>query len=152
MSTNFNNSIVKMINDKYKHVHNFYLYNNHTEQSKRDRILHIINNKTDINKMIEQIKYNLFLKNHTYKVTCISFKWLVDEQNNSFYVIFGFSTFYNNTGKEQINKTHIRNTSIKRLETKPFIKHVFIDTHVKITYAIIYKWLKLNIKKYRYSI
>ena len=142
--------IAETINNKYKKYNNFYIYTNHTEQSKRDKIMYILNHVFDINEMKDQIKHILFLKNHTYKVTSVAFKWIVDENNNSFYVIFGFSTFYNNTGKEQINKKKIHITSCKRLYNKPFEKQVFVNKNTKITYKIVYEWLKQNIKKYKY--
>jgi hypothetical protein len=151
-----NNIIINTINDKYKNIHNFYLYSKHSEQSKRDKILHIINNTetnntetNNIDDMKEQIKSILFLKNHTYKVKCVSFKWIVHDNNDSFTVIFGQSIFYNNTGKEQINKNKIRTTSAKRLLNKPYVAHVFIGKHNKITYKHIYEWLKQNIKYYK---
>ena len=102
--------------------------------------------------MINKIKSVLLLKNNTYKVTCVAFKWIINEDNNSFHVIFAYSTFYNNTGKELINKKQIRLTSIKRLENKPFVQEVFVYTNVneKITYKTVYEWLKKNIKKYTY--
>ena len=100
---------------------------NHTEQSKRDKI-----------------KSVLLLKNNTYKVTCVAFKWNINEEKHSFHVIFAYSTFYNNTGKEFINKKQIPLTSIKRLKNKPFIQEVFVDKYVnkKITYKTVYDWLK----------
>ena len=147
---NSNNNIINTINGKYKNIHNFYLYSKHTEQSKRDKILHIINNTTtnNVDDMKEKIKSILFLKNHTYKVKCVAFKWIVHE-NNSFTIIFGHSTFYNKTGKEQINKSHIRDTSIKRLIHKPYVAQVFIGKNIKITYKYVYEWLKQNIKYYK---
>jgi hypothetical protein len=151
---NNNNIIINTINNKYKNIHTFYLYSKHTEQSKRDKILHIINNKTtnNIDVMKDQIKSILFLKNHIYKVRCVSFKWIVDEKKHSFTVIFGHSTFYNNTGKEKINKNNICITSIKRLNNKPIIVEVFVDKTIynKITYKNVYLWLKKNVKYYKY--
>lgn len=148
---NNNNNIINAINNKYKNINNFYLYSKHSEQSKRDKILHILNNAeiNNIDDMKKKIKSILFLKNHTYKVKCVSFKWIVHDNNDSFTVIFGQSTFYNNTGKEQINKNKIRATSAKRLLNKPYVAYVFIGKHNKITYKHIYEWLKQNIKYYK---
>lgn len=142
-----NKLIIDKINNKYKNHHNFYIYTKHTEQSKRDKILYIINNKekcNNVNNMIDKIKSVLLLKNNTYKVTCVTFKWISNEEDNSFHVIFAYSTFYNNTGKELINKKQIRLTSIKRFETKPFVQKVFVYKNVneKITYKTVYDWLK----------
>ena len=150
MIANVKKNIAENINNRYPMHNIFYLYNNITEQSKRDKILYILNNETDLDVIKNKIKNVLDLKNHTNKVTSVAFKWLVDENNNSFYVIFGFSTFYNSTGKEQINKNKIRTTSINRLYSKPFVQQIFVNKDRKITYKIVYEWIKKNYKKYRY--
>lgn len=147
-----NVKIVKNMFHKFKTPNIIYKSYSHNEQSKKDKIFSLIKNQKDNDILKEEIQKTLLLKNVVYKLSCFAFNWCVHKNDNinSFYIVFGYSTFINNTGYEKINKQNIHSTAVKRLNTKPFLYNVIVDYNTKITYSIVYNWLKKNAKYFKY--
>lgn len=151
-TNNSKNNIITNIFNNFKTPNIIYVSKKHTEQSRRDKILHLINKETNIDNLKQDIKNVLSLNNAVYKISAIAFNWYAckNEKINSFHIVFGYSTFYNETGYEKINKRQIYSTATKRLYNKPFYTEVIIDYNTPITYKIVYNWLKENYKYYKH--